>query len=163
MMALGGSIAVATLVGTFLGGLCAMHFGRRFSAPWTGFAFPGVVAMVLGSYAFRAMIGGLDMMAARSDGYWGIIGAALAALISACVLTISIAVGLLMAGAVWRQRKVYCTRRCFQVLCLFLGLELGLTRMTASERFIAISCHFRQLSARIRGGAHGTFATVCFR
>lgn len=104
MMALGSGIGLATLTGAFLAGVCAIRLARHFSAPWTAFAFPGVVAMVPGSYAFRAMIGGLDIMATSTSGGPSLVEATLAACISACVLTVAIATGLLAAGSLLPAR-----------------------------------------------------------
>lgn len=99
IMALGVDIGLATLVGAFLAAVLAMRFARRLAAPWTAFAFPGVVSMVPGSYAFRAMIGALDIMSSGNSPRPELVGATLSALISACVLTVAIAIGLLIAGA----------------------------------------------------------------
>jgi uncharacterized membrane protein YjjB (DUF3815 family) len=48
-------------VGALAGGVLAQGFGRYFHAPAAAFAFPGLVAMVPGSYAFRAVLGALQI------------------------------------------------------------------------------------------------------
>ena len=51
----GLDIVFGTLIGSMAAGLLAHIFTRNFGAPPAAFAFPGVVAMVPGSYAFRAV------------------------------------------------------------------------------------------------------------
>jgi uncharacterized membrane protein YjjP (DUF1212 family) len=58
---LGLDIVGGTLIGALLAGFLAQGFSRAFDAPSVAFAFPGVVAMVPGSYAFRAILGALQI------------------------------------------------------------------------------------------------------
>jgi uncharacterized membrane protein YjjP (DUF1212 family) len=58
---LGIDIIGGTLIGALVVGFLAVGFARRFAAPTVAFAFPGVVAMVPGAYAFRAFLGGLQI------------------------------------------------------------------------------------------------------
>src|SRR5262249_55065025 len=53
----GMDLTSGTLVGATTAGLLAQEFARRFDAPAVAFAFPGVVAMIPGAFAFRAVIG----------------------------------------------------------------------------------------------------------
>jgi uncharacterized membrane protein YjjP (DUF1212 family) len=57
----GLDIVAGTLVGAFFAGCLAQGFARYFRAPAAAFAFPGVVAMVPGAYAFRAVLGALQI------------------------------------------------------------------------------------------------------
>jgi uncharacterized membrane protein YjjB (DUF3815 family) len=57
----GIDIVAGTLVGALAAGFLAQVFARHFAAPAAAFAFPGVVAMVPGAYAFRAVIGSLEI------------------------------------------------------------------------------------------------------
>jgi uncharacterized membrane protein YjjP (DUF1212 family) len=57
----GIDIISGTLIGALAAGVLAQVFARYFSAPVAAFAFPGVVAMVPGAYAFRAVIGSLQI------------------------------------------------------------------------------------------------------
>ena len=99
VMALGGDIALGTLLGAFAAGLMASQVASRVAAPWTVFVFPAVVAMVPGSYAFRAMIGGLQLMRPGAENAVALLTATASALIGALVLTTAIAIGLLVASA----------------------------------------------------------------
>jgi uncharacterized membrane protein YjjB (DUF3815 family) len=57
----GIDIITGTLIGALAASCAAQGFAWRFQAPAATFAFPGVVAMVPGSYAFRAVIGSLEI------------------------------------------------------------------------------------------------------
>ncbi len=59
---IGIDLIAGTLIGALAASCLAAGFARRFQAPAATFAFPGVVAMVPGSYAFRAVIGGLQIV-----------------------------------------------------------------------------------------------------
>jgi uncharacterized membrane protein YjjP (DUF1212 family) len=58
---LGIDIIAGTLIGALAAGFLAQGFARYFHAPAAAFAFPGVVAMVPGAYAFRAVLGSLQI------------------------------------------------------------------------------------------------------
>jgi uncharacterized membrane protein YjjP (DUF1212 family) len=58
---LGIDIIAGTLIGALIVGFLAQGFARYFNAPAAAFAFPGVVAMVPGAYAFRAVLGSLEI------------------------------------------------------------------------------------------------------
>jgi uncharacterized membrane protein YjjP (DUF1212 family) len=58
----GINIVAGTLIGAFAVGILAQLFGRVFRAPAVVFAFPGVVAMIPGAYAFRAVVGCLQIV-----------------------------------------------------------------------------------------------------
>ena len=58
----GIDIVAGTLIGALVVGCLAQGFARLFHAPAAAFAFPGVVAMVPGAYAFRAIIGSLQIV-----------------------------------------------------------------------------------------------------
>jgi uncharacterized membrane protein YjjP (DUF1212 family) len=58
---LGIDFVGGTLIGALIAGFLAQGFARYFNAPAAAFAFPGVVAMVPGAYAFRAVLGSLQI------------------------------------------------------------------------------------------------------
>jgi uncharacterized membrane protein YjjP (DUF1212 family) len=57
----GVDLIAGTLIGALVMGFLAQALARRFRAPAVALAFPGVVAMVPGSYAFRAVFGILQI------------------------------------------------------------------------------------------------------
>jgi uncharacterized membrane protein YjjP (DUF1212 family) len=56
-----------TLIGALATGILAQGVARHFRAPPVALAFPGVVAMVPGAYAFRAVFGTLQIAQATAD------------------------------------------------------------------------------------------------
>jgi uncharacterized membrane protein YjjB (DUF3815 family) len=58
---LGIDIITGTLIGALAAGFLAEAFARRYHAPPATFGFPGVVAMIPGAYAFRGVIGTLQI------------------------------------------------------------------------------------------------------
>ncbi len=84
---LGVDIIAGTLIGALAAGFLAQVFARQFHAPPAAFAFAGVVAMIPGAYAFRAVIGGLAIAH----------GTASAALVTETVSLI-LTVGLMVIG-----------------------------------------------------------------
>jgi uncharacterized membrane protein YjjB (DUF3815 family) len=84
---LGIDIISGTLIGALAAGLLAQGFVWYFEAPAAAFAFPGVVAMVPGAYAFRAVLGSLQ-----------IVHGAAAPLLLAETLSLGIAVVLMVAA-----------------------------------------------------------------
>jgi uncharacterized membrane protein YjjB (DUF3815 family) len=63
------------------------------------FVFPGVVAMVPGSYAFRAGIGGIGIMNSGSDVPMALISGTIGLALTAVLVTAAIAIGLSLALA----------------------------------------------------------------
>ena len=88
------SIITGTLVGSLVVGLLSVIFARRFRAPAAAFAFPGVVAMVPGSYAFRAVVGLLWIMKAGAGSPSPLIAETASLAITTMLLAAAIAIGL---------------------------------------------------------------------
>ncbi len=61
-------LIAGTLIGALLMGFIAHALARRFRAPAVAIAFPGVVAMVPGAYAFRAVFGILQIAQGVASG-----------------------------------------------------------------------------------------------
>ena len=91
-LGLGIDIIAGTLVGALLAGFLAHAFARWFAAPAAAFAFPGVVAMVPGAYAFRAVLGGLEIAHGAADPR--LVTASLALGITVALMVAAIAVGI---------------------------------------------------------------------
>ncbi len=96
----GVDIVAATLLATCLAGTVAVLLARYLEAPWAAFAFPGVVAMVPGAYAFHGMMGAVEIMHRGGDSAPVLLGETFSALITAGALTAAIGVGLLLAVVV---------------------------------------------------------------
>jgi uncharacterized membrane protein YjjP (DUF1212 family) len=68
LFSFGVDLSAGTLIGALMTGLSAQIFARQFRAPAVALAFPGVVAMVPGAYAFRAVFGTLQIAQAAATG-----------------------------------------------------------------------------------------------
>jgi uncharacterized membrane protein YjjP (DUF1212 family) len=94
LMHLGLDIVIGTLIGSMVAGFLAHLFARRFAAPPATFAFPGVVAMVPGSYAFRAVVASLKIMHVADASPAPLPAQTMSLYISTVLLTAAIAIGL---------------------------------------------------------------------
>ena len=89
----GIDIITGTLIGALAAGCLAEGFARHFQAPAATFAFPGVVAMVPGAYAFRAVIGSLEIAHAGAGASPQLVAATLALGITVILMVAAIAIG----------------------------------------------------------------------
>ena len=91
---LGVDIVSGTLIGALAVGFLAQGFARHFRAPAVAFAFPGVVAMIPGAFAFRAVIGCLQIVHTGAAAATALVTETLA-LAAICLLMVAaIAVGI---------------------------------------------------------------------
>jgi uncharacterized membrane protein YjjP (DUF1212 family) len=100
--ALGIDLATATLFCSFVAGLLAHGASSWLSLPWPTFAFPATVAMIPGSYVFRASVGALEIMTKGVATPQSILAETASVGITAVVLTASVGVGLLVASSLTR-------------------------------------------------------------
>ncbi|HQR52569.1 MAG TPA: threonine/serine exporter family protein [Burkholderiales bacterium] len=105
LMHAGVQMVAATLVGALAVGFLAQIFARRFRAPAATFAFPGVVAMVPGSFAFRAVVGSLEIVAAGAHAAPTLVAETLSLYLSCVLMTAAIAVGLAAPLIIWPSRS----------------------------------------------------------
>jgi uncharacterized membrane protein YjjB (DUF3815 family) len=93
-MHLGLDLVSGTLIGALTVGFLAQGFSRYFRAPAVAFAFPGVVAMIPGAFAFRAVIGSFQIVNAGAAAATTLVAQTLA-LVTSCVLMVAaIALGI---------------------------------------------------------------------
>jgi len=100
LMHFGLDIVSGTLIGSMVAGVLAHIFSRIFLTPPTTFAFPGVVALVPGSYAFRAIIGTIQILRSAGSASGPLVAETISLVIYTVLLTSAIAVGLAIALAV---------------------------------------------------------------
>ena len=93
-MHLGLDIVSGTIIGSMVAGILAVIFARRFRAPPSTFAFPGVVAMVPGSYAFRAIIASLHVMHSAGTSSSSLVAQTMSLVVLTVLLSGAIAIGL---------------------------------------------------------------------
>jgi uncharacterized membrane protein YjjP (DUF1212 family) len=95
---LGMDILGATLLGALAVGFLAQGFARHFRVPAAAFAFPGVVAMIPGAFAFRAFIGSLEIAHAGANAAPALIAETFALTVTCVLMVAAIAIG--VAGPV---------------------------------------------------------------
>jgi uncharacterized membrane protein YjjP (DUF1212 family) len=93
-MHLGIDVVSGTLIGALVVGFLAQWFARHFRAPAVAFAFPGVVAMVPGAFAFRAVIGYLQIVQAGAAAATPVVTETLALAVTCLLMVAAIAVGI---------------------------------------------------------------------
>jgi uncharacterized membrane protein YjjP (DUF1212 family) len=93
-MHLGVDVVSGTLIGALAAGFLAHWFARHFRAPSVAFAFPGVVAMIPGAFAFRVVIGCLQIVYAGAGAATGLVTETLALALSCLLMVAAIAVGI---------------------------------------------------------------------
>ena len=89
----GVDIVSGSLIGALAAGFLAHAFARSFQAPVSAFAFPGVVAMIPGSYAFRAVIGYIGILHNGSAAAAPLIAETLALSVTCLLMVLAIAIG----------------------------------------------------------------------
>lgn len=95
----GLDLPLASFGGAFLATLLARLVGQYAQAPAVTFAFPGVVAMIPGFYAFQASIGGLAIMQAGAASPATLLGETAGLAVTAMLVTLGIGIGLCLALA----------------------------------------------------------------
>ncbi|NWC92980.1 MULTISPECIES: threonine/serine exporter ThrE family protein [unclassified Pseudomonas] len=100
----GFDLAIASLLGAFAAGVVALIVGLRLRVPAVAFAFPGIVALVPGSYGFRASVGSLELMSQGANSTLPLIATTTSLVITTVIVSAAIAVGLLLALAVQPKR-----------------------------------------------------------
>ena len=103
----GLDITSATLLGATVAGLFARLCARACRVPPVIFAFPGVVAMVPGSYAFRAGIGGVELMRQGASASFQLGAETLSLVITAVLITVAIAIGLTLALSIPPEKSAF--------------------------------------------------------
>lgn len=99
LVGMGLDLPLASFAGAFMATLLARLVGRQTGAPTVTFAFPGVVAMIPGFFAFQASIGGLAIMRAGAATPVALLGETAGLAVTAMLVTAGIAIGLCLALA----------------------------------------------------------------
>jgi len=93
LMHAGLDIVSGTLLGSMAAGLLAVIFARRYGTPPATVAFPGVVALVPGSYAFRAIVASLQIVKECGHSSPSLLADAFSLVVTAMLLIGAIALG----------------------------------------------------------------------
>jgi len=102
----GLDLVTGSLIGALAAGFLAALFARWFRAPFSAFAFPGVVAMIPGSYAFRAVIGYLEIIKAGATAPIALVSETLALTATCLFMVLAIAIGV-AAPMMIRHKNAY--------------------------------------------------------
>lgn len=100
----GVDLAVGTLIGALVAGTLATLLARAYDAPPAAFAFPGVLAMIPGSYAFRAFLGSLDIMQQGDRVSFAMLADTASLTLSTLFLCMAIAIGIGLPLGFYRRR-----------------------------------------------------------
>lgn len=100
----GLDLAIGSLCGALAAGFVARVCAARYRIPATAFVFPGVVAMIPGSYGFRAGLGGLELARIGPLASPDLVASTLSLSVVTSVVTIAIAVGLTFALSIRSTR-----------------------------------------------------------
>jgi uncharacterized membrane protein YjjP (DUF1212 family) len=90
----GVDVVSGTLIGALASGFLAHWVARHFRRPAVAFAFPGVVAMIPGAFAFRVVIGCLQIVSAGAAAGTALVTETLALAVSCLLMVAAIAVGI---------------------------------------------------------------------
>lgn len=97
---LGLDLASGSLIGAAVAGVIAVLAARAHHVPPVTFAFPGTVAMIPGSFGFRAGIGALHIMAQGAAAPPTLVAGTLSLAIATAIMTAAIGIGLSLALSV---------------------------------------------------------------
>lgn len=103
LMDAGLDLGMSTFTAALVAAQLAIWIAGRMHAPWIAFAFPAVVALVSGSYAFRGLIGSLAIIDSGGHTPPDQFGATQADLLTFMLLTGAIGSALLVAAS-WSRR-----------------------------------------------------------
>jgi uncharacterized membrane protein YjjP (DUF1212 family) len=101
----GIDIVSGSLIGALTAGFFAHGFARYFRAPASAFAFPGVVAMIPGAFAFRAVIGFLEIIREGSAAAPSLVAETLALSASCLLMVLAIAIGVVAPLGIFTSRR----------------------------------------------------------
>jgi uncharacterized membrane protein YjjB (DUF3815 family) len=102
----GIGIVGGSLIGALAVGFLAHGFARYFRAPASAFVFPGVVAMIPGAFAFRSVIGCLQIISAGSTASPSLVAETLALSATSALMVLVIAIGVTAPLILKKDRKL---------------------------------------------------------
>ena len=103
---LGAGLLGATLIGALAVGFLAQGFARHFRVPAVAFAFPGVVAMIPGAFAFRAFIGSLHIAHAGASATPALVAETFALVVTCVLMVAAIAIGIAAPVVLMKERAI---------------------------------------------------------
>ncbi|RVU14110.1 threonine/serine ThrE exporter family protein [Methylobacterium oryzihabitans] len=95
----GVDLLAGSALGALAAGVVAGLAATRCRVPAVTFAFPGIVAMIPGSYGFRAAIGGLHLMTEGAGTSAALVAETVSLSLTTAAMTVAIGIGLVVALA----------------------------------------------------------------
>jgi uncharacterized membrane protein YjjB (DUF3815 family) len=89
----GIDIVAGSLIGALAAGFLAHAFARYYRAPAATFIFPGVVAMIPGAFAFRCVIGSIDIIQSGASAAPALVAETLSLALTCALMVLVIAIG----------------------------------------------------------------------
>lgn len=105
LLHLGLDMVAGSFFGALAVGLMARIFAVRTGAPPVAFAFPGVVAMIPGAFAFRAVSGCLQWVRLQSETPVPVLAETLSLAVTALLMVLAIALGIALPEVLGRRRE----------------------------------------------------------
>lgn len=99
-------IVTGSLIGALAVGFLAHGFARYFRAPASAFAFPGVVAMIPGAFAFRSVIGYIQIISAGSSASLSLIAETVALSATSFFMVLVIAIGVTAPLIIMKKERL---------------------------------------------------------
>jgi uncharacterized membrane protein YjjB (DUF3815 family) len=99
------SIEFGTLFAATVVGFMAVFFAQRLQAPAMLFAIPGIIPMIPGSFAYRAMIGLVSVVNAHSDQAAELLVQASTNFIRVGLILAALGVGIAVPGLLFQRQK----------------------------------------------------------
>lgn len=103
---LGAGLLEATLIGALAVGGLAQGFARHFRVPSVAFAFPGVVAMIPGAFAFRAFIGCVQIAQTGANAAPALVAETFALTVTCGLMVAAIAIGIAAPVVLMKERAI---------------------------------------------------------
>jgi len=101
----GIDIVTGSLIGAVVVGFLAQGFARSFRAPASAFAFAGVVAMIPGAFAFRSVIGYLQIVSAGASAAPTLVAETVALSVTVVLMVLVIALGVAAPSLLFPNRR----------------------------------------------------------
>ena len=101
----GVDIVSGSLIGALAAGFLAHGFARALQAPVAAFAFPGVVAMIPGAFAFRSVVGYIRIIDEGSSAPPELVAETLALSATCLLMVLGIAIGVAAPLFLFKNRR----------------------------------------------------------
>jgi uncharacterized membrane protein YjjB (DUF3815 family) len=99
------TIVSASFLGAIVVGFCGGYFAVRWKSPVSIFTIPGVIPMVPGVFAYRAMLGILDLISANNITAQSLITNATLNMVRVTLILVALAAGIITPQLLFQREK----------------------------------------------------------